>query len=360
MKLEKDWNFDEIIDRQNTGSVKWDPDVLVSKYGAGKEKLLPFWVADMDFKSPSVVTQAFEKRITHPLYGYTAADPSYYTALTSWFSRRYQWDIDESWILTSPGVIPSLNYFIHQVVSPGEKVLIQTPVYYPFAESIVKNGFEVVDNPLLIVDGGYRMDFEDLKAKTADPKVKLAILCSPHNPVGRVWTEEELKKFGEICIENEVLVFADEIHCDLTMPGSKQIFFQNISEEFARHSVSANAVSKTFNIAGLHQSSLIIPDEGMRKRFSSYFEKFGMEPRGCKNLFGSIAAVAAYNHAEAWLDDLLLYIHENYLYMKSALEKNLPGVKVFKLEGTFLTWVDFRALGLSENRIIQHLFFCTP
>lgn len=197
------------------------------------------------------------------------------------------------------------------------------------------------------------MDFDDLAKKVADPRVKLAILCSPHNPVGRVWTKEELEKFGNLCIENNVLVFADEIHCDLIMPGFKHVCFQDISEKFAQHSIAANAASKTFNLAGLHQSSLIIPNENLRNEFSIHNETMGVGPGGSGTLFGAIATAAAYNEAEPWLDDLLLYLKDNFIYLKTSLEEQLPGVKVFDLEGTYLAWADFRPTGLSNQKIIQ-------
>jgi len=353
MGLEKDWDFDGIIDRSNTGSMKWEPLVLEAKFGKGRGNLLPLWVADMDFLSPSVVRKAMEKRLAHQVYGYTIMDNEHNRALISWYMRRHKWQIKKEWILTSPGVVPATNYLIQRFTSPGDKVLIQTPVYYPFAQSIVGNGRQVMENPLKIIDGCYEMDFDDLAKKAADPRVKLAILCNPHNPVGRVWTQEELEQFGRICLDNNLLIFADEIHCDLVMPGFKHICFQNISDEFARNSIAANAASKTFNLAGLQQSSLIIPNKRLRNECSIYFETLGVGPRGSGTLFGAIATAAAYNGAESWLDDLLLYLHENFIYLKTTLENRLPGVNVFDLEGTYLAWVDFTPLGLSPGKIIQ-------
>jgi cysteine-S-conjugate beta-lyase len=353
MGLEKEWNFDEIIDRGNTGSIKWEPDQLRATFGPGRENLLPMWVADMDFKCPSVVRQAIEKRLEHEIFGYTMLDPGYHEALISWYQRRHQWEIKSEWILTSPGVVPATNYLVQRFSMPGDKILIQTPVYYPFAFSIVANGRCVLENPLKIEDGRYFMDFDDLTKKVADPRVKVAILCNPHNPVGRVWTGEELERFGKICVDHNVLVFADEIHCDLIMPGCKHICFQDICDEFAQHSIAANAASKTFNLAGLQQSNLIIPNERLRKEFTVYFETLGVGSRGGGTLFGAIATQAAYNGAEPWLDDLLIYLHENFIYLKTTLEGQLPGVKVFDLEGTYLAWVDFRALGLSPGQTVQ-------
>jgi len=353
MGLEKDWNFDEIIDRSNTGSIKWEPGVLKVKFGEGRENLLPLWVADMDFLSPSVVRKAMEDRLAHQIYGYTMMDVRYNEVLISWYQRRHQWEIKKDWILNSPGVVPATNYLVQRFTSPGDKVLIQTPVYYPFAQSIVSNGRRVLENPLKINNGRYQMDFDDLATKAADPRVKLAILCSPHNPVGRVWNKEELEQFGEICMKNNVLVFADEIHCDLIMPGFKHICFQDICDEFAQHSITANSASKTFNLAGLQQSSLIIPNARLRNEVAHFFENLGVGGRGSGTLFGAIATTAAYNGAEPWLDDLIVYLQDNFIYLKASLEEQLPGVKVFDLEGTYLAWADFRSLGLSPTKIIQ-------
>ena len=355
MTLEKDWNFDEIIDRHNTGSMKWEPAVLRATFGRGKEDLLPLWVADMDFKCPSVVRQAMEKRLAHQVYGYTMLDPDYYAAAIAWYRRRHQWEIKRHWILTTPGIVPATHYLIQRFSKPGDKILIQTPVYYPFASAIIANGRSILENPLKIADGRYEMDFEDLAEKVKDPRVKVAILCSPHNPVGRVWSKAELETFGEICLENQVLVFADEIHCDLIMPGFRHICFQDISAAFAQHSIAANAASKTFNLAGLQQSNIIIPNARLRSDFSIYLETLGVGSRGGGTLFGAVATQAAYNGAEAWLDDLLLYLHRNYLFLKNSLEEKLPGVKVFDLEGTYLAWADFKPLGYSAEQIVRKI-----
>ena len=350
LDCEKDWDFNEIIDRRHTGSFKWDPEILRQKFG--KENRLPLWVADMDFNAPTVVRQAMEKRLAHQIYGYSMPDPGYNEAVISWFRRRHQWNIESKWILTSPGIVPATNYLIQRFSLSGDKILIQTPVYYPFAQSIVNNGRSILENPLKIVDGRYQMDFDDLEKKVKDPRVKMAILCSPHNPVGRVWTEDELDRFGDICINNDVLIFADEIHCDLIMPGAKHIPFQRISQQFSDHSIAANAASKSFNLAGLQQSNLIIPNDRLRNELSIYYETLGIGPRGGGTLFGAIGTQAAYNGAEDWLDDLLLYLQDNFVYLKTTFEQKLPGVKVFDLEGTYLAWVDFKPLGVSPKEII--------
>ena len=351
--MEKDWNFDAIIDRSGTGAMKWEPIVLRSKFGKGGEDLLPLWVADMDFLCPTPVRQAMEERLAHQVYGYTLQDKGYNDALIEWYGRRHGWKIKDQWILNCPGIVPAVNYLVQQFSNPGDKVLIQTPVYYPFASSITANGRNLVENPLKIVDGQYEMDFEDLKKQAADPRVKMAILCSPHNPVGRVWTREELVKFGTICMDNNVLVFADEIHCDLIMPGHNHISYQSISQQFAMNSIAGNAASKTFNLAGLSQSSLIIPNDEIRNEMGIYFETLGVNPSGAGSLFGAIATQAAYEKAEPWLDALIVYLQDNFIYLKNRLESGLPGVRVFDLQGTYLPWVDFRSLGLTPEKIID-------
>ncbi|WP_300465205.1 MalY/PatB family protein [Desulfobacula sp.] len=347
----KDWNFDEIIDRNGTAAMKWDPGVLTAIFGTGKENLLPLWVADMDFKSPTVVRQAMEKRLAHQIYGYSLIDPSYFPALISWYQRRHQWRIDEKWILTTPGIVPAINYIVQCFSNPGDKIIIQPPVYYPFARAIQNNGRRILENPLKIVGDHYQMDFADLENKAKDPRVKAAILCSPHNPVGRVWTREELETFGNICIKNNVLIVSDEIHCDLILPGFKHTCFPTISETFAQNAITGIAASKTFNLAGLQQSSVIIPNTGLRQALFNYIENLGFANSIGGTLFGAISAAAAYDGAEPWLDDLLVYLQDNFTYFKTYMETQLPGVTVYDLQGTYLAWVDFRNIGLDDKKM---------
>ncbi len=345
------YNFDTEIERRGTGSAKWEfvvagdqfnqTDRTDKKYGAGR--LLPLWVADMDFRSPPAVVEALTERAKHGLFGYTAPTDSYYTAVTEWMQRRYNWPVEREWILQTPGVVPAINLLIQTFVQPGEKVLIQRPVYYPFMNAIKNNGAEIVSNSLRYEGGCYQMDFDDLAAKTADPAVKLAILCSPHNPVGRVWTREELIRFGEICIQNDVLVISDEIHCDLIFNGAEFTTFAAISDEFAQNSVICTAPSKTFNLAGLKTSNIIIPNPAIRAPFAARLEAAGIHGLNC---FGGVALEAAYNHGEAWLAAMLAYVEDNYHFMVAYLAEHLPQVTVVPLEGTYLAWCDFRQLGL--------------
>lgn len=351
--MEKDWNFDEVIDRSGTGSMKWEPSVLRAKFGSGREGLLPLWVADMDFYCPDVVQSAMAERLSHQIYGYTIYDKEGDAALINWFGRRHNWEIRSSWLLNTPGIVPAVHYLVQRFTCPGDRVLIQTPVYYPFGEAIRTNGRYIIENPLKIVGGRYEMDFEDMAEKAADPRVKMAILCSPHNPVGRVWDREELEQFGQICIDNNVLILADEIHCDLVMPGFNHTNFQSVSDRFAQHSIAAVAASKTFNLAGLAHSSLVVPNADLRREIGIYFETLGMNARGGGSLFGAVASRAAYEGGEPWLNALILYLNENFGYLKHRIETELRGVKVFDLEATYLPWIDFRALGVSHQRLVE-------
>ena len=351
--MTKDWNFDEIIDRSNTASMKWEPEILSGIFG--RKELLPLWVADMDFKCPTPIRRAMEKRLEHQIYGYSLLDPAYLPALTSWYRRRHQWEIDESWVVTTPGVVPALNYIVQRFTQPGDGVIIQPPVYYPFAKTIQNNGRVILNNPLQIAGDHYQMDFKNLETKAKNPRARLAILCSPHNPVGRVWDKVELETFGDICIQNNVLVVADEIHCDLIMPGFKHTCFAAISDTFAQNSITGVAASKTFNLAGLQHSSIIIPHPPIRREMKNQIENLGFTNGIGGTLFGAVATAAAYNEAEPWLEDLLVYLHDNFVYLKTRLETEISGVTVYELQGTYLVWADFRRIGLSDKERIKRL-----
>ncbi|MCG8551772.1 MAG: pyridoxal phosphate-dependent aminotransferase [Desulfobacterales bacterium] len=351
--MENQWDFNQVIDRSSTGSVKWSPSVLEQNFGKGRGNLLPLWVADMDFACPDVIYDAMEKRLSHRIFGYSLNDSQHNGALIDWFERRHGWQIQENSIVNTPGIVPAVHYLIQCFTKPGDGVLIQPPVYYPFARAILANGRHVVENPLVLKNLRYDMDFKDLEEKTRDPRVKLAVLCSPHNPVGRVWQRDELERFGEICLKNNVLVFADEIHCDLVMPGFKHTSYQSISAELTQGSIAGVAASKTFNLAGLAHSCLVISNETYRHEIGSFFNCLGFNSTGTSNLFGAIAARAAYEGGEPWLIDLIRYIYDNFLYLKKRIEKELPGVRVFDLQATYLPWIDFNPLGLSQKKIIE-------
>ena len=305
--------------------------------------LLPMWVADMDFRVPPAVVDALIKRTEHGLFGYSYPMVSYFEAVIDWHKRRYGRNIQKEWIVLTPGVVPALNMIVQTFIQPGEKVLIQRPVYYPFFSAIENHGGEIVSNNLVYRNGRYTMDFADLAQKTANPAVKMAILCSPHNPVGRVWTKEELTQFGQICLENDVLVVSDEIHCDLIHPGHRFTSIASLNEEFEQKSIVCTAPSKTFNLAGLHTSNIIIPDKKMRDQVQQTMEKHRMPGA---NPFGLVATEAAYNDGDDWLAAVMNYIADNYNFMEAYLAEHLPQLKLIPIEGTYLVWVDCQGLGL--------------
>jgi cystathionine beta-lyase len=303
------------------------------------------WVADMDIACPDPVVEALVNRAKHGIYGYTAPTDSYFKSVVNWMKKRHAWEISPDWICITPGVVPALNMLVQTFISPGEKVLIQPPVYYPFFGAIENNGGVLVTNPLLYEERRYRMDFNDLERAAQDPQLKLAILCSPHNPVGRVWTKEELERFGEICLHNNVLVVSDEIHSDLIYPGQVFTPFSTINDDFAQNSITCTAASKTFNLAGLHTSNIIIPNEELRLRFMKTIQRNGLFGIGT---FGVVALQAAYDHGESWLEQVLEYVVGNYQYLDEFIRRHIPQITVIPPEGTYLVWLDCRSLGLDK------------
>jgi cystathionine beta-lyase len=344
-------SFDEKINRIGTHSIKWefvleDSNRLVANQkepGGEKTQLLPMWIADMDFRSPPAVIEALVARAEHGVYGYSLPTGSFYEALQNWVARRHGWEVKTDWVLLTPGLLPALDMLVQTFVAPGEKVLIQPPVYYPFFWAAEDNGAEIVSNSLINENGRYRMDFDDLEQKASDPAVKMAILCNPHNPVGRVWTPGELTQFGEICLKNDVLVVSDEVHGDLIFSDYTFTSFARLGDDFRQKSVICMAASKTFNLAGLQTSSIVIPDDDLRDRFARTIKRNGV---ALANPFGIVATEAAYNHGEAWLAGVMAYIEDNYRFMKSYLAEHLPQLKISHQEGTYLVWVDFRELGM--------------
>jgi cystathionine beta-lyase len=344
-------NLDAEVSRHGTNSLKWEfmqneEDLFRFEHTdrfSGEDRILPMWVADMDFRCPEPVIDALIRRAQHGIYGYTVPGADFYEAVVHWMEKRHGWKIKAEWICFTPGVVPALNMLVKAFVSSGDGVLIQPPVYYPFYMAIENNEATVVANPLLYQDGRYDMDFEDLERKVRGPGVKMVILCSPHNPVGRVWTRDELMRFGRICIENGVLVVSDEIHSDLIYPGFTFTPFADLSPEFAQHSVICTAPSKTFNLAGLQTSCIIIPDHELRSRFKRTIVSNGLIGINC---FGLVALQAAYEQGEEWLARVLAYIQGNYEYLESYLANHVPQIRVVRPEGTYLVWLDCRGLGL--------------
>lgn len=347
------YNFDEAIDRRGTNSIKWEfmersdlPGQLQQTDHCFEEGgVLPMWVADMDFRSPEPVIQALVRRAQNGVFGYSAPTPEFFRSLVDWMKRRHEWEIQPDWICVTPGVVLTLNMLVRTFVPPGAKVLIQPPVYRPFSHVIEKAGARVETSPLVLQDGRYIMDYADLELKTRDEQVRMLILCSPHNPVGRVSTRDELLRLGEICLRNDVLVVSDEIHGDLVYGGRRFTPFASLSAEFAQRSITCTAPSKTFNLAGLQTSCIIIPDDGNRSRFLQMLDRYDLH---LVNSFGLVALQAAYDHGQAWLDQVLDYIKANLDYLMQYLQEHLPQIHVVPPDGTYLVWLDCRQLGLED------------
>ena len=338
------YNFDEIIDRTNYHSVKWDE--LKTKFGDIPEDVLPMWIADMEFRSPQPVIEAIKKANEHGIYGYTSRPLSYYQAIIDWMEKRHNWKIKKDWIAYSPGVVPALSLIIRAFCQPGDKVIVQPPVYYPFFRVIENNGCHVVNNPLKLNNKKYFIDWEDLERKVDDSRVKLLILCSPHNPVGRVWQKEELIILGEICLKHNIIVVSDEIHADILFKGYRHIPFASISPAFAHNSITCTAPSKTFNLAGLQTSSIIIPNKKYYKIYENILDSLALNEN---NVFGLVALEAAYRNGEEWLEQLLSYLNENLEFLMKYFKERILKIKVIKPEGTYLVWLDCRQLGFNAK-----------
>ncbi len=335
-------NFDKIIDRHGTNTYKWD--ALNEFYG--REDLLSMWVADMDFESPKIIIDKMKERLEHGIFGYTFVSESFKDSVRSWLSKRHGWKIKEG-ISVTPGVVPAINLAIRAFSHPGDKVIVQTPVYYPFFAAIENTGRHIVRNPLKYENGKYFMDFEDLKSKI-DTRTKILILCNPHNPVGRVWTKPELEKLAEICIENNILIVSDEIHSDIVRRGQKHIPIASISPEISEKTISCYSVSKTFNLAGLQTAVSIITNPKLNMEFQNSMENVNLSSG---NIFGLVAMEAAYRYGEEWLEELLDYLDGNYKFLKKFVSEKMPRVKVAEAEGTYLVWLDFSELGISQDKL---------
>lgn len=338
------YDFDQVIPRRGTDSYKWD--------SAGSPDVLPMWVADMDFRTAPAIVDALRRRVEHGIFGYTRVPDSYYEAVTGWFARRHGWTIDRGWMLYTSGVVPAISAVIKALTRPGDKVLVQTPVYNCFFSSIRNNGCGMVASPLVPVGNTYVMDYDDLEQKLSDPQVKVMLLCNPHNPVGRVWKREELVRLGDMCIRHGVTVVSDEIHCELVFPGHRYTPFASISEKFLQHSVTCLSPSKAFNIAGLQIANIVCIDAALRAKIDRAIN----DNEVCDvNPFGVIATQAAYNEGEEWLDQLIGYLHANYLYMQDFCSENLPQFPLTALEGTYLVWMDCRTLDLPSEELERRL-----
>lgn len=333
------YDFDKTIDRRATNSYKWD---------SAPEGVLPMWVADMDFRTAPAIIDALQKRVAHGIFGYTRVPDAYYDAVTSWFSRRHGWNIDREWIIYTSGVVPAVSAVIKALTVPGDKVIVQTPVYNCFFSSIRNNGCEIVSNPLRRTADTYEMDFDALERCAADPRAKVMLLCNPHNPAGRVWTPDELTRLGNICLRNGVTVVADEIHCELVYQGFKYTPFASLSDAFLHRSVTCVSPSKAFNIAGLQIANIVAFDNDLRSRID---KAININEVCDVNSFGVAATIAAYNEGEEWLNQLVDYLHGNYEAMAEFCRRELPEFPITRLEGTYLVWMDCSSLGMPSDAL---------
>ena len=338
------YDFDTIIDRMPTSSTKWS----FRKQRTGVDDIIPLWVADMDFACPPEVVEAVKERASHPIYGYTARTDGYYDGLINWMKKRNGWSgIQRDWILFSPGVVSGFNFAVQAYTHPGDKVVIQPPVYYPFKSAVLNNGRQLVENPLKLMNGNYLMDYEDLEKKI-DARTKMIIFCSPHNPVGRVWARAELEQLIDVCDRKDIVIVSDEIHSDLILGERKHTCTALSSEKAMQRTVTLIAPNKTFNIAGLTTASAIIPNKKLRDAFQTVAQN---NSTGSTNIFGIVAQEAAYTKGEAWLEELLAYLKENLKYLEGYIKEKIPGLKVYPLEGTYLAWVDCSSLGMDDEAL---------
>jgi cysteine-S-conjugate beta-lyase len=341
------YDFDTVVDRHGTSSVKWDYEEKFT----GTTGLVPLWVADMDFRAPQEITDAIRRRVDHGIFGYVREPDSYFQAASAWMARRHSWSVQREWMVASPGVLPGLSVAIAAFTHPGDGIVLQPPVYYPFALRVKSSGRRVVENPLVRRDGRWHMDLEGLE-KVIDLGTRMLVLCSPHNPVGRVWERETLERLAQLCRARGVLVVSDEIHCDLVLPGSTHTMLAGLSAECAANTITLVAATKTFNIAGLGGSLTVIPDKDMRAKFESVQSwTIGLAP----NAVSTAASEAAWRYGEPWLEELLAYLKGNYDFLKEFLAQHLPSVRVFPLEGTYLAFLDMSSLGLPDAALKERL-----
>ncbi len=343
-------SFDQIIDRNTYPTLKWRKSQLMEHFG--NDEVLPFWVADMDFLAPDVVIDSLRKRVEHGIFGYEYKEERYFDAFVRWYEHRHQWAIGLEHIEFCPSVLNAIAMLINQHSEEGDGVIIQPPVFFEFRSAIRSNHRRRIKNPLKVVDGKYQMDFEDLEAKAADPNTKIMIICNPHNPVGRVWTRDELARAGEICRRHNVFVISDEIHGDIVYKPHRYTPIASISEELAHHSATCLSPAKTFNIAGAVDAMAVIANKQYRQQFHDFAHRYQINKT---NVFTSAAIEAAYSQGGEWLDELLAYLQSNVDFLRAYLHDNLSQVKLIEPEGTYLVWINFESLGLSAKRLAQFL-----
>lgn len=348
------YNFDKIINRKGTNCLKYDFAVERGK----PAEVLPLWVADMDFQVSEEITKSLHAAVEHGIYGYTQPKDPYYNAIMNWMKKNHQWETKREWIVKTPGVVFALGAAVKAFTKPGDAVLIQNPVYYPFTNIIRDNDRRVIDNTLVyekrVTEGKsqYSIDYEDFERKIVQENIKLFILCNPHNPVGRVWTREELQYLGEICLRHHVIVVSDEIHNDFVYPGFEHTVFANVDPRFTEFTVTCTAPSKTFNLAGLQISNIFIPNETLREAFQKEIDKTGYDE---PNALGTVACEAAYRGGQEWLDQLRAYLLENLNFLRAYLQEKIPQIHLVEPEGTYLVWLDCSELGISGKELDQFI-----
>lgn len=347
---ERNLDFDRIIDRKNTRCLKYD---FAVKRGM-PEDVLPLWVADMDFETSSYIEDALTERVKEGIFGYSDVQTPYFEIIRDWMIRHHDWKPQEKWLIKTPGVVFALAMAVKAYTDPGDKVLLQQPVYYPFSEVITDNGREVVSNDLVLTEEGtYKIDFADFEQKIIANGIKLFLLCSPHNPVGRVWTREELETIGDICVKHGVTVVSDEIHNDFIWEGTHTVF-AGIKKEFADISVTCTSPSKTFNLASMLISNIFIPDQILRRKFRKEMDRAGISQL---SVLGLVATEAAYAHGDEWYAAMKNYVRDNIAFARAYVEENLPGVRMIDTQGTYLIWLDFRQTGLTVEQLDHKIIY---
>lgn len=345
---ERNLDFDKVIDRRNTRCLKYD----FAKRRGMPEDVLPLWVADMDFATSSYIEDALIERAKHGIFGYSEVQTPYFEIVRDWMKKHHDWDVREKWLIKTPGVVFALAMAVKAYSEIGEGVLIQTPVYYPFYEVIRDNGRKIVENELYLGDDNrYHINFEDFEKKIISEKVRLFILCSPHNPVGRVWTAEELVKLGDICVKHGVIVVSDEIHADFVFKGRHHVF-ASLKKEFENISVICTSASKTFNLAGLMMSNIFIPNHELKRKFRKELDASGTSQLG---IMGLVATEVAYSYGEEWYRSMIEYVRGNIEFAKEYIAENIPDVSMIDIEGTYLVWLDFHKTGLSTEELDRRI-----
>jgi cystathionine beta-lyase len=343
------WNFDEPVEREGTSSVKFD----LREEVFGVKDVIPMWVADMDFKTPGFIVSSMKNRLDHEIFGYSFRPPEFYSSIANWVRQRHNWQIEKDWVCFSPGIVPALNFCTLAFTETGDSIIVQPPVYFPFFSAVESHGRKLIYNRLKETDGKWEMDFDSLVASIGTG-TKMIIISNPHNPVGRVWTEEELSRLAAICMESGILILSDEIHSDLALPGYTHVPVASLSQAIASRTITLMAPSKTFNLAGLSTSMVIISDPALRISFKRFVERLHV---GNGNLFGIIASISAYNDGHEWLDALREYINGNVSLVEDYCREMIPEILPVRPEATYMIWLDCRKLGLSGTELQK--FFVT-